>query len=261
MSADGIALFYLARGADADFLGSIRRFIRGYRSRPAGVGHELVVIFKGFASRDALDEARSSLAGVAFQEVHTGDETFDLGAYADAILRVDCDRAAFLNTASEPIASHWLAKLNAALDLPGMGLVGATGSFEGGPTRGTFPNIHVRTNAFMMRTPLARRTLRTPDDQEQTRRALRRAWAQQPDPAGRLTRPFGRGRGSQWPRLCSRMVERQPDLPSGESRQSAGRRQPDARVGRADMAGARILYESTWGAIRSPTRPFGEPRS
>ena len=160
MPAEVIALFYLARGADADHLASIRRFMKAYRSQPAGVAHELVVIFKGFSSEDALDEARAAMAEVAFQEVHTGDETFDLGAYADAILRTSCERAAFLNTGSEPIASNWLGKLNAALSLPGMGLVGASGSFEVGPAGGAeFPNIHVRTNAFMMRTALARRTL------------------------------------------------------------------------------------------------------
>ena len=159
MSADGIALFYLARGADADYPASIRRFVKAYRSLPAGVDHELVVIFKGFASERALDGARAAMSEVAFQEVHTSDETFDLGAYADAIARVSCARAAFLNTGSEPIASNWLAKLNAALGLPGMGLVGASGSFQVGPVGGAeFPNIHVRTNAFMMRTTLARRT-------------------------------------------------------------------------------------------------------
>jgi hypothetical protein len=159
MQADGIALFYLARGADADHLASMRRFVRAYLSMSAGVAHELIVIFKGFASEYALHEARSVMAGVAFQEVHTGDETFDLGAYADALFQVSCERAAFLNSRSEPIASGWLGKLNAALGLPGMGLVGASGSFQAGLAQGIFPNIHLRTNAFMMRTPLARRTL------------------------------------------------------------------------------------------------------
>jgi hypothetical protein len=159
MRGDGIALFYLARGADADHRASIRRFIQAYRSRPAGVAHELIVIFKGFASEPALDEARAEVAGVAFREVHTDDDTFDIGAYADAVSRVSCERAAFLNTRSEPIASGWLGKLNAALGLPGMGLVGASGSLQAGLAQGIFPNIHLRTNAFMMRAPLARRTL------------------------------------------------------------------------------------------------------
>ena len=62
MSADGIALFYLARGADPDYLASIRRFVEAYRSHPAGVAHELVVIFKGFASERALDGARAAMS-------------------------------------------------------------------------------------------------------------------------------------------------------------------------------------------------------
>jgi hypothetical protein len=261
MSVDGIALFYLARGADTDFLGSIRRFIRAYRSRPAGVGHELVVIFKGFASGDALDEARSSLAGVAFQEVHTGDETFDLGAYADVILRVDCDRAAFLNTSSEPIASHWLAKLNAALDLPGMGLVGATGSFEEGPGRGTFPNIHVRTNAFMMRTPLARRTLG-----RLMIRSKSEAHLAEHGPNS-LTRQVvshglsavivganGRAYAPEW--WSGSRTFRQGDqanllVADNQTRTWGALTRPERR----------ILYDSAWGAARSPTLPFGDPSS
>ena len=103
-----------------------------------------------------------AMAEVAFQEVHMWEmRRSDLGAYVDAIGSTSCERAAFLNTGSEPIASNWLGKSNAALSLPGMGLVGASGSFEAPPSLGgaEFPGIHVRTNAFMMRTALARRTL------------------------------------------------------------------------------------------------------
>lgn len=70
MSGDQIALFYLARGADADHLESIQRFVRSYRNRAAGVDHELVVIFKGFASERALAAAGSAMDGIAFQEGH-----------------------------------------------------------------------------------------------------------------------------------------------------------------------------------------------
>ena len=129
---NGIALFYLARGADADHLESIRRFVQGYRNRQTGVDHQLVVIFKGFDSERALAAARTAMDVIAFEEIHTEDDAFDLGAYADAIVRLDCERAAFLNTGSEPIASDWLRKLSVALDLPGVGLVGACGSFEVG---------------------------------------------------------------------------------------------------------------------------------
>jgi hypothetical protein len=261
MPADAIALFYLARGADADHLASIRRFVQAYRSQPAGVAHELVVVFKGFASERALDEARTAMAGVAFQEVHTDDETFDLGAYADAVLRVNCDRAAFLNTGSEPIASGWLGKLNAALDLPGMGLVGASGSFQVGLAGGTFPNIHVRTNAFMMPTALARRTL--------GRRAIRskldayraehgsNSVTQQVVSCG-LTAAIvganGRTYAPEW-WIGSRTFRQgdQANLLVADNQTRAW----DAMT----WPERRLLYEGTWGSGRTPTQPFGDPRS
>jgi hypothetical protein len=261
MPADVIALFYLARGADADNLASIRRFIKAYRSQPAGVAHELVVIFKGFASEDALDEARAAMAGVAFQEVHTGDETFDLGAYADAILRMSCDRAAFLNTGSEPIASNWLGKLNAALSLPGMGLVGASGSFQIGLAGGSFPSVHVRTNAFMMRTPLARRILG-----RLTIRNKLDAYHAEHGPNS-LTRQVvscgltaaivganGRAYSPEW--WSGSRTFRQGDqanllVADNQTRAWDALTWPERQ----------ILYGGTWGAVRTPGPPFGNPRS
>ena len=261
MPADGIALFYLARGADADHLASIRRFLQAYLSRPAGVDHELVVIFKGFASGGALDEARAAMAGISFQEVHTEDETFDLGAYADAILRVDCERAAFLNTGSEPIASGWLGKLNAALGLPGMGLVGASGSFQIGLAGGVFPSVHVRTNAFMMRTPLARRTLG-----RLTIRNKLDAYHAEHGPNS-LTRQIvsrgltaaivganGRAYAPEW--WSGSRTFRQGDqanllVADNQTRAWDAMTWPERRK----------LYEGTWGAVRTPGPPFGNPRS
>jgi hypothetical protein len=261
MSADGIALFYLARGADADHLASIRRFVKAYRSQPAGVAHELVVIFKGFASKGALDGARAAMSGVAFQEVHTGDETFDLGAYADAILRVNCARAAFLNTGSEPVSSSWLGKLNAALDLPGMGLVGASGSFQVGPAGGYFPNIHVRTNAFMMRTPLARRTLGG-----LTIRSKLDAYRAEHG-SSNLTRQVvacgltvaivganGRAYAPEWWK-GSRTFHQgdQANLLVADNQT----RDWDAMT----WPKRQLLYDATWGTLRTRAQPFDDPRS
>ncbi len=261
MPADVIALFYLARGADADHLASIRRFIQAYRSRPAGVDHELVVIFKGFASEGALDEARAEMAGIAFKEVHTGDETFDLGAYADAILRVNCERAAFLNTGSEPIASGWLGKLNAALGLPGMGLVGASGSFQIGLAGGGFPSVHVRTNAFMMRTPLARCTLG-----RLTIRNKLDAYHAEHGPNSLTRQVVSRG-------LTAAIVgaNGRAYAPEWWSGSRTFRQGDQANLLVADnqtrawdamtWPERRILFEGTWGAVRTPGPPFGNPRS
>jgi hypothetical protein len=257
----GIALFYLARGADVDHLESIRRFVRGYRNRPAGVDHELVVIFKGFASEYALAAARTAMEGIAFREVCTGDDTFDLGAYADAIGRLDCERATFLNTGSEPVASDWLRKLSAALDLPGVGLVGASGSFEVGVGGGVFPNIHVRTNAFMMRTPLARQTLgrliiktkRDAHDGEHGPNSLTRQVV-----ARGLTTLIvganGRAYAPEW-WSGSRTFRQgnQANLLVADNQTRAW--------GALTWSKRKVVYEMTWGAVRSPAQPFGDPRS
>jgi hypothetical protein len=258
---DGIVLFYLARGADADYLASIQRFVKAYRSQPAGVDHEFVVVFKGFASERALDGARAAMSEVAFQEVHTGDETFDLGAYADAIARVSCARAAFLNTGSEPIASNWLAKLNAALGLPGMGLVGASGSYQVGPAGGYFPNIHLRTNAFMMRTPLARRTLgefriRTKLDAYNAEHGSN-SLTRQVVACGltvAIVGANGRAYAPEWWR-GSRTFHQgdQANLLVADNQT----RDWDAMT----REERRILYDRTWGAVGTRSRPFDDPRS
>jgi hypothetical protein len=261
MPADAIALFYLARGADADHLASIQRFVQAYRSQPAGVAHKLVVIFKGFASGRALDEARTAMAGVAFEQVHTDDETFDLGAYADVVLRVNCERAAFLNTGSEPITSGWLGKLDAALGLPGIGLVGASGSFEIGVSGATFPNVHVRTNAFMMRTPLARQTLgrliikakRDAHDAEHGPNSLTRQVVSRGLTA-LIVGANGRAYAPEW--WSGSRTFRQGN--------QANLLVADNQTRAWDMLSwpeRRIVYEMTWGSGRTPAQPFGDPRS
>lgn len=261
MPADAIALFYLARGADADHFASIRRFVQAYRSQPAGVAHELVVIFKGFASERALDEARASMAGVAFQEVHTGDETFDIGAYADAILRVNCGRAAFLNSRSEPIASGWLGKLDAALGLPGIGLVGASGSFEIGVGGATFPNVHVRTNAFMMSAPLARRifgrlTIRNKLDAYNAEHGSN-SLTRQVVSCGltvAIVGANGRAYAPEWWNGSRTFRQgNQANLLVADNQTRAWNAMT--------WEERRILYGGTWGAVGSLGQSFGNPRS
>jgi hypothetical protein len=153
-------LVYLARGADDGCRDQFEQFVRAYQAYPAGLAHDLVVVFKGFSTEPNLEEGRKMFAQVSFEEVHVGDLTFDIGAYAEAVHQIECDRICFLNTTSEPASANWLLKLALNLEQPGIGLVGATGSFEGGGVGASFPNAHIRTNAFMMHTPLARQILR-----------------------------------------------------------------------------------------------------
>ena len=93
-------------------------------------------------------------ASLSFQPIHTDDLSFDLGAYVEAARQIETDRVCFLNTNSEIAAHHWLAKLSNNLDLQRVGIVGATASFESlkllDPRFPDFPNVHVRSNAFML---------------------------------------------------------------------------------------------------------------
>ena len=82
------------------------------------------------------------------------DLAFDIGAYLAAARQIDAERICFLNTSSELISHYWLAKLSNNLDAKNVGLVGATGSFESLGSMDQripqFPNIHIRSNAFMI---------------------------------------------------------------------------------------------------------------
>jgi hypothetical protein len=149
-----LALVYLARGVEVDHLERFRRFVRSYRRVPAGVDHSLFVIFKGFADRERLRAGQEIFLGLDYQPLYTSDDSFDIGAYADAVKEIPHDRVCFVNTNSEVLCEGWLGKLAANLDQPHIGLVGATGSFESlnslHPRFPGFPNVHIRSNAFMM---------------------------------------------------------------------------------------------------------------
>ena len=115
------------------------------------------------------------------------DFGFDLRAYYLAMQHSDHSNFCFLNSFSEIFADHWLAKMHSVIKSQGVGLVGATGSWESmySNVRGCeetgqsqsvgarlwrpfrlqlcklffqpFPNWHVRTNAFIISRELALR--------------------------------------------------------------------------------------------------------
>jgi hypothetical protein len=106
----------------------LRRFLDSYRRHPAGVEHELVVLFNNVS-----DELWPELAAELEQLEHgvmTIDEPVqDLPAYLQAAGRLNHDHLCFLNSYSEILASDWLAKLSSTLMQRNVGLVGATGSW------------------------------------------------------------------------------------------------------------------------------------
>lgn len=158
-----VAVVYLARGQGADYLQDFERFRDSYATHPAGINHRLYIIFKGFVDQASRSRAEAIFRDIDFSAIETDDLRFDIGAYADSLSSVSEEFVCFLNTYSEIAARYWLRKLIDNLRSAGVGLVGATGSYESLRTinRGfpEFPNPHLRTNAFAMRSNYAREIL------------------------------------------------------------------------------------------------------
>jgi hypothetical protein len=156
----------------------VRAFLGSYREREAGAEHELVIVLNGIGAPDGGGQAfRSQLLGALDGTPHRLLEleqpVLDLAAYGRAAVRIDHDRLCFLNSYSVILADGWLSMLDAALAAPGVGIAGATGSWESQSEwlRGSvrwwpyqlarlpldrrryprFPNPHLRTTGFIAR--------------------------------------------------------------------------------------------------------------
>jgi hypothetical protein len=123
-----IGVVYLYRFAEGKL--PARAFIDSYRAHPAGVDHDLHVVFKGFPDARALASARTLFAGLPINPIELEDAGFDVGSYFAAAKIVSNRRLIFFNTFSELLAGDWLKKFDNALSLPDVGLVGATASWQ-----------------------------------------------------------------------------------------------------------------------------------
>lgn len=139
----------------------LERFVASYRAHPAGAAHRLLVVWKDRGDGDS--RIASVLDGVEADVLDAPAGLRDLGAYRYAAERTGEPHVCFLNSHSEILADDWLGTMFARLRQPGVGLVGATGSFESVSSAGPrplrpllrryfepAPNPHVRTNAFML---------------------------------------------------------------------------------------------------------------
>ncbi len=140
-----------------------RAFIDSYRAHPAGVSHELILLFKGFASEAQTAVYRQLADGLFAVALNVGEEGLDLGAYAAAARQLTHRRLCFLNSYSRPLVDGWLSSLAAPLSRPDVGLTGTGGSYESAYSAAPFwlrrrrrrdfdpfPNPHLRTNGFML---------------------------------------------------------------------------------------------------------------
>jgi hypothetical protein len=114
---------------EANGLSSLCAFAEALRAHPPGVECELVLAMKGFASRAQAASYLREAADLAPKVLFFPDRGMDLGVYLALAARLRRDRYCFVNSHSRPLVDGWLAKLDAALTRPGVGQVGATGSW------------------------------------------------------------------------------------------------------------------------------------
>jgi hypothetical protein len=123
-----IGVIYLCRFAEGEH--PVRTFVDSYCAHSAGADHDLYVIFKGFRDQSSLAAARALFGGLSVRPIELEDEGYDIGSYFAAARIVANHRLVFFNTFTELLVDNWLKRLDDALSLPGVGLVGATGSWQ-----------------------------------------------------------------------------------------------------------------------------------
>jgi hypothetical protein len=109
--------------------GPLGRFVGSYRRHDAGTPHRLLVLFNGFTAEDDLSPWRRLLAGLEHEELRLERPVVDLAAYIQAAQRIGATRYCFLNSHSVIRTDRWLALLTSIAARPGVGAVGATGSW------------------------------------------------------------------------------------------------------------------------------------
>lgn len=166
-----------------------KRFVSSYREKGAGgVPHRLLVIFNGLRNQEELSAYRRELEGLRFDSLVLPRAVFDIQAYYAAAESISEEYVCFLNSYSVLLDEEWLQKLYGKIVEPGVGIVGATASYQSlyssvklsmhsidghyTPRRiageawrrlilsryksyfHPFPNPHLRTNAFVMKREL-----------------------------------------------------------------------------------------------------------
>ncbi len=138
MNSPSVAVVFLARG-EGGGLASLEDFLKSYRTYPAGLDHDFIVLSKGWKESTERVELEWRLRSFSARIIDLPDDGFDWAAYMRAAPLLSHDYVCFLNTHSRIQAQNWLLKLSVAIKNPDVGAAGATGSF--GTIRPVFKNI------------------------------------------------------------------------------------------------------------------------
>lgn len=108
-----------------------RKFIASYKKHPAGYEHKLVFLFNGVQNEEELIPYQqfASEQELQYESFHL-QKGWDLEAYRWVASKLDTKYILFLNSYSQFRGENWLAYFLKAAELPGVGIVGATGTYH-----------------------------------------------------------------------------------------------------------------------------------
>jgi hypothetical protein len=157
-----------------------RDFLASYLAYPAGVDHDLLILYKGFGRGANIGPYQKLLEDVPHSFLMVADFGFDFRPYFIAAEKYNSQYFCYLNSFSVILDKDWLLKLYRHINQPGVGLVGATGwpsvppslsppqknrplwkkllmplvwkilRFRYGMYYDYFPHYYIRTNGFMI---------------------------------------------------------------------------------------------------------------
>lgn len=146
-----VAVIYLDRkGNDPRFA---RIFLASlFRNRP-GAAFDLIWQSKNYPagrSNPEFERLRADIP-VEVSEFRYPDDIYQFAMARDAARQIDHDMLLCFTSWSRVLAGNWLRHYLHAFDsVARCGVVGATGSYETIVDAPDFPNVHLRTNAFMI---------------------------------------------------------------------------------------------------------------
>lgn len=107
-------------------------FLESYRQSDGGIDHDLLIVFKGFNSPESKEEYLRLLDSIQCRVFDVPDTGFDITAYFACAKQYKAEYRyfCFLNSFSVIQDREWLSKLYTKVTLPGVGAVGATGSWQ-----------------------------------------------------------------------------------------------------------------------------------
>ena len=164
-----ICLVHLVRKKNG--ITPFRSFLKSYNDNPAGVPHDLLIIFKGF-EKNETSEYDDLLFEIPHDTCFVPDIGFDITPYFYTVRNFDYPYYVFLNSFSTILCEDWLLKMYEYARKDDVGIVGATASWESLSREATslgffkdmivyaqqfstrrnhppYPNHHLRSNAFM----------------------------------------------------------------------------------------------------------------